>query len=127
MTSWESLLNLDGKFTPASPRDNPLSPAPAPSSRKMGGSLLPDAGPSSRPFLGNLPPSLSPSRIAQIGQDIAWKTILASMVEVEGVGEVGVAKLLHEVWKRGGGDLVSALPPPASACSDLGEMRRKQG
>ena len=66
------------------------------------------AGPSSRPMFEGPTPSMSPSRIAQIGQDLAWKTILNSMVDVESVGEVSVAKLLHEVWKRGGGDLVSA-------------------
>lgn len=49
---------------------------------------------------------MNPSRIAQFGSDLAWKTILASVVEVEGVGEVGVCRVLQEVWKRGGGETV---------------------
>lgn len=104
--SWESLLNLDNCFTPVSARDNPLSPK-LPSSRKMNYEQMSQVGSSSRPILNGPTPSMSPSRIAQIGQDLAWKTILNSMVDVESVGEVSVAKLLHEVWKRGGGDLVS--------------------
>jgi hypothetical protein len=51
--------------------------------------------------------ALSPSRIAQSAMDLAWRTILASVVNVEGVGDVGVATVLHEIWKRGGGDTVS--------------------
>jgi hypothetical protein len=54
-----------------------------------------------------LPLLASPSKIAQFGSDLAWRTILGSVVEVEGVGEVGVARVLQEVWKRGGGDVVS--------------------
>ena len=48
----------------------------------------------------------SPGRLAQSATDIAWKTILSSVVDVEGVGEVGVCRVLQEIWKRGGGDMV---------------------
>jgi len=51
--------------------------------------------------------AFSPDLIAHFGSDLAWKTILSSVVEVEGVGETSVARLLQEVWKRGGGDAVS--------------------
>lgn len=54
-------------------------------------------------------PPFYPTRIAQSATDLAWKTILSSVVDVEGVGEVGVAKVLQEIWKRGGGDIVSLL------------------
>jgi hypothetical protein len=46
------------------------------------------------------------SKFMKMGSDLAWKTILASQVEVEGVGQVSVSKVLQEVWKRGGGDMV---------------------
>jgi hypothetical protein len=52
---------------------------------------------------------MSPGRIAQFGSDLAWKTILGSVVEVEGVGEVGVCRVLLEVWKRGGGETVGCM------------------
>lgn len=65
------------------------------------------AASSSKHTLNDLSNTLSPSRIAQNATDLAWKTILASVVDVEGVGEVGVARVLHEIWKRGGGDVVS--------------------
>ena len=51
----------------------------------------------------------SPGSIARLGSDLAWKTILGSVVEVEGVGEVDVTKVLIEVWRRGGGDVVSGI------------------
>lgn len=49
----------------------------------------------------------SPGSIARFGSDLAWKTILGSVVDVEGVGEVDVTKVLIEVWRRGGGEIVS--------------------
>lgn len=45
--------------------------------------------------------------LASYGSDLAWKTILNSVVEVEGVGEVTVVRVLQEIWRRGGGDTVS--------------------
>ncbi|RSH94140.1 hypothetical protein EHS25_003943 [Saitozyma podzolica] len=51
-----------------------------------------------------LPNLASPRKVAQFGSDLAWRTILSSVVEVDGVGELGVARVLQEVWKRGGGD-----------------------
>jgi hypothetical protein len=86
--SWESLLN----FTPGTPCDDPFE-------NKNIFKFNNDAGPSSAAMSGN--------KIAQMGEEIAWKTILGSVVEVEAVGGVTVARLLQEVWKRGGGDAVS--------------------
>lgn len=88
--SWESLLN----FTPGSPRDDPFE-------NKNIFKMNSDAGPSARALSGN--------KIAQMGEEMAWKTILGTVVEVEAVGGVPVAKLLQEIWKRGGGDAVSLL------------------
>ena len=51
------------------------------------------------------------TRLAQLGSDVPWKTILSSVVEVENVGEISVARVLQEVWKRGGGEVVSSLRP----------------
>jgi len=50
---------------------------------------------------------MDPSRIAQAATDLACKTILGSVIEIESVGEVGVCRVLQEVWKRGGGEIVS--------------------
>ncbi|ORX35785.1 hypothetical protein BD324DRAFT_657237 [Kockovaella imperatae] len=50
----------------------------------------------------------SPGTIARFGADLAWKTILGSVVEVEGVGEIEVTKVMLEVWRRGGGDVVTS-------------------
>ena len=88
--SWESLLN----FTPGSPRDDPFE-------NKNIFKMNSDAAPSTRALSGN--------KIAQMGEEMAWKTILGTVVEVEAVGGVPVAKLLQEIWKRGGGDAVSLL------------------
>jgi hypothetical protein len=46
-------------------------------------------------------------RSAHVGADLAWRTILSSVVDVEGVGQVGIARVLSEIWKRGGGEAVS--------------------
>lgn len=94
--SWESLLN----FTPGTPCDDPFE-------NKNIFKFNNDAGPSSAAMSGN--------KIVQMGEEIAWKTILGSVVEVEAVGGVTVARLLQEVWKRGGGDAVS-LP---TNCTEL--------
>jgi len=87
--SWESLLN----FTPGTPCDDPFE------NKNIFKYSSVDAGPSST--------AMSANKIAQMGEEIAWKTILGSVVEVEAVGGVTVARLLQEVWKRGGGDTVS--------------------
>lgn len=89
--SWESLLN----FTPGTPCDNPFE------NKDIFKFSFSEAGPSTS--------ALSSNKIAQMGDEIAWKTILGSVVEVEAVGGVTVARLLQEVWKRGGGDAVSLL------------------
>jgi hypothetical protein len=59
--------------------------------------------------VAGLPNLASPRKIAPLGSDLAWRTILGSVVDVEGVGDIGVARVLQEVWKRGAGDVVSVL------------------
>ncbi|WVQ99608.1 hypothetical protein IAU59_006744 [Kwoniella sp. CBS 9459] len=54
------------------------------------------------------PASQGPSQVIQFGADLAWRTALASVVEVDGVGQVTVASVLQEVWRRGGGELVTS-------------------
>ncbi|WVF71262.1 hypothetical protein IAT40_006065 [Kwoniella sp. CBS 6097] len=54
------------------------------------------------------PPQQGPARVIQFGADLAWRTALASVVEVDGVGQVTVASVLQEVWRRGGGELVTS-------------------
>jgi hypothetical protein len=94
--SWDTLLNL----TPSSPRDNPFDSLFDLDTKP--GEMFKMAGDASSSFL-------SPGRVAQMGQDMAWKTILQSAVHVESIGDVSVARLLKEIWKRGGGDVVSAV------------------
>ncbi|WVW83995.1 hypothetical protein I302_106020 [Kwoniella bestiolae CBS 10118] len=61
------------------------------------------------PTPSSLPqPAVSPARVIQLGTDLAWRTALASVVEVEGVGQVTVARILQEVWRRGGGEIVTS-------------------
>ncbi|WWC70078.1 uncharacterized protein I206_104024 [Kwoniella pini CBS 10737] len=57
----------------------------------------------------SLPPvNMTSPRVIQLGTDLAWRTALASVVDVEGVGQVTVARVLQEVWRRGGGELVTS-------------------
>ncbi|OCF38713.1 hypothetical protein I317_07498 [Kwoniella heveanensis CBS 569] len=65
-------------------------------------------GSSSSPATILQPPSQLPPRVVQFGADLAWRTALASVVEVEGVGQVTVASVLQEIWRRGGGELVTS-------------------
>jgi len=95
-TNWETLLNL----TPTSTPDNPFDGLFNNHAFKQG-----DAS-----------NSFSPSRIAQTASDLAWKTILGSTVHVESLGNVDVARLLREIWKRGGGDIVSVLLTHLEVC-----------
>ncbi|WVO16143.1 hypothetical protein L204_103813 [Cryptococcus depauperatus] len=55
------------------------------------------------------PPFTSGKRNIQQTLDQEWKTALTSLVDVDGVGQIPVIKILQEVWKRGGGDSVTAL------------------
>ncbi|ORY32827.1 hypothetical protein BCR39DRAFT_557390 [Naematelia encephala] len=98
--AWEGLLNFDDEPRPSvSKLDSMSSFTPISRTKSENGSKL------QLPFnLG----TATPNRIAQFTSDLAWRTILGSVIEVEGVGEVGVGRVLHEVWKRGGGDVVSA-------------------
>ncbi|WVQ72482.1 hypothetical protein IAR50_002037 [Cryptococcus sp. DSM 104548] len=71
--------------------------------------LLTKDEPKEGPAILQAPP-LTPGKrnILQAG-NTEWKTALASHVEVDGVGALPVIKVLQEVWKRGGGDSVTAL------------------
>ena len=60
-----------------------------------------------------------PETMARFGSDLAWKTILGSVVDVDGVGEIDVTKVMLEVWRRGGGDIVSARRPICSTITLL--------
>jgi len=109
---WEGLLDFDP--TPErSPvkldasvlgRDQDQSPKPSTAQSMARAKSEPGeakAGPSKAAL------HMTPGRIAQAATDLAWKTILGSVIEIESVGEVGVCRVLQEVWKRGGGDTVS--------------------
>ncbi|WVQ80782.1 hypothetical protein IAT38_002887 [Cryptococcus sp. DSM 104549] len=82
----------------------------------------PSAGPSTLPTTTTAPstaqrPILQPppftsatgTRQPHLGLDLEWRTVLSSVVDVDGVGQVEVIRVLQEVWKRGGGDSVTAL------------------
>lgn len=61
------------------------------------------------PQLSNLlrPPPLTPGkRNIQQSHESEWRSALASVIQIDGVGEVPVLKVLQEIWKRGGGDSV---------------------
>lgn len=51
---------------------------------------------------------LEAGEMVQSRHMMAWMTILASEVELEGVGQIGVARLFQEIWRRGGADQVNA-------------------
>ncbi|KAK4690020.1 hypothetical protein P7C73_g81, partial [Tremellales sp. Uapishka_1] len=119
---WEGLLNFDMGETDESPfmsmqspyQDSASSSEPMSLSRShlqcnSTPSAHEAASSSNSPFGMRSPRRfLSPGRIARSATDLAWKTILGSQVEVEGVGQVSVTKVLGEVWKRGGGDVVTS-------------------
>ena len=50
---------------------------------------------------------LTPGKKVSCSSDSTWKTVLSSLVMVEGVGEMSVARVLQELWRHGGGDIVS--------------------
>jgi hypothetical protein len=97
-TPWEGLLDFDLPKGDLGAKRAKLNTQHAPAPH----------APASKLTLGVIPPPhVTPGSVATFGHDLAWKTILGSMVDVEGVGEVGVVRVLQEVWKRGGGDAVS--------------------
>jgi hypothetical protein len=106
-SEWEGLLD----FANLTPQSTPLvANAQIPSKKQDPSSETGTQQPSadnSKPVMAFSAPTMSPRRLSQFTSDLAWKTILSSIVEVEGVGPVGVSRVLQEVWKRGGGDVVS--------------------
>lgn len=100
VTDWSGLLEFDN-----TPSGHP--PKLIPSSKQASSPVAARAKSEPREQKEDDLLGMNPSRIAQFGSDLAWKTILASVVDVDGVGEIGVCKVLQEVWKRGGGEIVS--------------------
>ncbi|KAL7421888.1 hypothetical protein Q5752_003660 [Cryptotrichosporon argae] len=101
---WESLLNFNPTPTKASAGASEDYFTSAAVMSRTKSDLA--AGPQTS-FMPTFVGGGTPGRIAQFGSDLAWKTILSTVVEVESVGQVSVARLLSEVWKRGGGDVVT--------------------
>ncbi|WWD17216.1 hypothetical protein CI109_101654 [Kwoniella shandongensis] len=115
--AWEALLNFDteAKLSPSKgPSSNlataePLGSSPTGSTSTLAKGQSPASAPTPYASISALqPPSFTPARIVQLGADLAWKTALASVVEVEGVGQVALSRILQEIWKRGGGDVITA-------------------
>ena len=110
---WDGLINFDSMTPQATPNkvNAVVDTANGSSKPSSGGQTMSrarsepgehkDAGAVLKP--GVLTTS---GRFVQSAADMAWKTILGSVVEVEGVGEIGVCRVLQEIWKRGGGDMV---------------------
>jgi hypothetical protein len=114
---WETLLNFDGE--PADVEQYAPSPA-GPSNlaydrhgrqqsqpignRAMAGRSQKSGASGGASVAG--PTSFAQGRAMANGNGLAWKTILASQVDVDGVGQIGVARVLQEVWTRGGGEQV---------------------
>lgn len=116
---WDTLLSFDAAAAvaqqlpssalPAGPASAP-SPAMSHTMMRVRSDESSDSYPLNRAGLP-LIPEAGPSKLAHMGSEMVWKTILASQVEVEGVGQVPVCKVLQEVWQRGGGDIVRPLSP----------------
>ncbi|KAK8864486.1 hypothetical protein IAR55_001736 [Kwoniella newhampshirensis] len=120
--AWDALLSFDTEPKPSPnkvPTSNlataePLNGSPEASMsavpRAQSDPLsIPSAAPTPYASMSALqPPSFTPARIVQLGADLAWKTALASVVEVDGVGQVALSRILQEIWKRGGGDVITA-------------------
>lgn len=107
---WDTLLSFDASGAPIQqPQHGGPASASSPDMSHIMTRNRSDPGSASYTVSGQLPriPEGSPSKLAQMGSEMVWKTILASQVEVEGVGQVAVSKVLREVWQRGGGDIVS--------------------
>lgn len=106
---WDTLLSFDASGAPIQqPQHGGPASASSPDMSHIMTRNRSDPGSASYTVSGQLPriPEGSPSKLAQMGSEMVWKTILASQVEVEGVGQVAVSKVLREVWQRGGGDIV---------------------
>ncbi|WWD03068.1 hypothetical protein V865_001113 [Kwoniella europaea PYCC6329] len=130
--AWDTLLNFDTDIKPSPSKLNPstvdsikqcissdIKTTTNPSVPRAKSDPLSDNNPipppadpftyrTTAPTPSMLPQAaVSPARIIQLGTDLAWRTALASVVEVDGVGQVTVARVLQEVWRRGGGELVT--------------------
>lgn len=120
---WDTLLNFDGDSKEVNPFATPVASTSSPA---VGGGMArvsSDPGRNRRSVSGPVregtgsraemaaagPASLERGRAAPMGSDLAWRTILASQVDVDGVGHIGVARVLQEVWRKGGGDSVSLV------------------
>jgi len=122
LTCWEGLLDLDqhpksatpGKIPPTSEDPDLVDPHQShPPTRTRSAPLVDTRSKAEHTSSRHLLQDMLPTDIAQFGSDLAWKTIMGSVVDVAGVGEVGVARVLQEVWKRGGGDAVCLKSLPS--------------
>lgn len=97
--TWESLLNFDS-YDPGRPFE-----AAVPLVKLEGESVLvsPQASRLTTPSKKGIGLERS------VSSSEAWRLALNRTVDVEGAGRVGVARILSEVWKRGGPVAVSAM------------------
>jgi hypothetical protein len=89
--AWESLLNFDN-IEPV--KSNP----PFEATFTLEGDTVVSTSPQNR--LLTPKKGLALERTASSSE--AWRLALNRTVDVEGIGQVGVARILSEVWKRGG-------------------------
>lgn len=113
---WDGSLKLDeAKTTPS--KESQVTPSPASKgvSNVEGTSLTNtvNLSLSSKAMLRT--PSME--RTAS-GSEHGWRVLLNRNLDVEGMGSIGVARLMSEVWKRGGPEAVSVLflAKPRAAC-----------
>lgn len=108
--NWESLLNFESDYgkSPSSGVGMERSPS---QNAKVETEAKAPAAPSPRyntPLkTSNASQQHTMERTAS-GNDQTWRTILNQTLDVEGVGNVAVARILTEVWKRGGPAAVSS-------------------
>ncbi|KAL1411424.1 hypothetical protein Q8F55_002380 [Vanrija albida] len=112
--AWESLLNFDGDDARALKGEDIVADPPSSPTQQMArvrSSTGMARSPSQLARLGTPKTNIShlPSTTDRyLPGNEAFKALLTKTVDVEGVGSVGVARILLEVWKRGGGDVVTA-------------------
>lgn len=102
---WEGSLKLDeGKSTPS--KESQVSPSPASKGVWIdnGTSLTNTVNMSLSSKAMMRTPSME--RTAS-GSEHGWRVLLNRNLDVDGIGSIGVARLMSEVWKRGGPEAVS--------------------
>lgn len=99
--AWESLLNFDS--------DEPSTKAERPLETSVPSVKVESDAPSTSPQVAKVstPSKKSVGLERTASSSEAWRLAINRTVDVEGVGPVGVARILSEVWKRGGPAAVS--------------------